>query len=245
MKTQALIFWAHLKLLRVRPGSWISTLGCRDGCSSSEAETREMSYLPTGGGHWWASAWPQSWGKRSSGSYWSFHKIPTPSQWHHQSWWCMASHGSTEGSARGSSGPQRYIFCWPDLMSREFWHLLGAWMWGTVEASLALMLEVPALLLFCSSAWAPTTKGSLNHAKSGALEWGARIWTFFGISLDLLENSGKIRWILQFCTLTNLCTAGFENRDLNSRNPVSSRIDRKRKDSWPGRETLPISWPVC
>lgn len=44
---------AHLELLRVRSGSQISSLGCRDADGSSEAETREMSYLPTCQ-RWWA-----------------------------------------------------------------------------------------------------------------------------------------------------------------------------------------------
>lgn len=41
----------------------------------------------------------------------------------------------------------------------------------------------------------------------------------FGVSLDLLEkeNPRKIRWISQFCVLTNVCIVGVENRDLNSR----------------------------
>lgn len=145
---------------------------------------------------WWGSVWHQRWGKRSPGPCLSFHKAPTLPQWCDQSWWCMASHGSSEGSARGSRWPQRHL-CWPDLMPREIWPLLGAWIWDTVEAYLAPMLQVP--LLFYMGTYS-TARGGLNHAKSvpGALEWGSRIWTFFGISLDLLEkeNSRKIRWIL-------------------------------------------------
>lgn len=92
----------------------------------AEAETGEMGYLPTGGGHRWGPVWHQRWGKRSPGFYLSpcGDKAPTLPPWYGQSWWCTTPHGSAVGNVSGSNGAQRPLR-WPDLLPREFCHLLG------------------------------------------------------------------------------------------------------------------------